>query len=156
MSNPFSKYNRNESASSISYLGKSASIGGESSIMEKRSEVASVASFTVSGFDLSRREIPEDGITEEDEEESAHSSAVNSSNDGIRIRVTDGETPTRALVLPMVELQQHLIQVNNRVTCGVGVSHEDWEKVRRLTVSLGEKFTDSVDFDWETTYDVNF
>ena len=66
-----------------------------------------------------------------------------------KVILGDLETPSRTLVVPMVRLQEKLIAINNRVTTGVGVAHEEWEALREMTVKLGNKFYNDVEFEWE-------
>jgi hypothetical protein len=66
-----------------------------------------------------------------------------------RIIVTAEETPARRLVLKMVELQEQLAVINNRVMSGLAVTEEDWATVRRLSSKLGSTFDNEVEFAWE-------
>jgi len=68
----------------------------------------------------------------------------------LKVLVSDNVTPSRTLVVPMVKLQEKLIEINTRVTTGLGVSHEEWEDVRSMTAKLGDKFANHVTFDWES------
>jgi hypothetical protein len=66
-----------------------------------------------------------------------------------KILVQSDETPARRLVLKMVDLQEELTAVNNRIMSGVAVSEEEWTSVRDLIGTLGSTFHDDVDFAWE-------
>jgi len=59
------------------------------------------------------------------------------------------ETPARRLVLKMVDLQEHLAAVNERIMSGLAVSDDDWVSLRRLSGRLGDSFRDEVKFSWE-------
>jgi cadmium resistance protein CadD (predicted permease) len=63
------------------------------------------------------------------------------------------ETPARRLVLKMVDLQEELAAVNDRIISGVAVSEEEWMSVRDLIGTLGSTFHDDVDFAWENKKD---
>lgn len=66
-----------------------------------------------------------------------------------RIVIQDNQTPSRALVVPMMRLQQRLNAVSNRITSGASVSHNDWEAVRSLNAGLAATFSRAVEFEWE-------
>jgi hypothetical protein len=63
------------------------------------------------------------------------------------------ETPARRLVLKMVDLQEELAAVNERIMTGVAVSEDEWTSVRNLIGTLGSTFRDDVDFAWENKKD---
>lgn len=65
------------------------------------------------------------------------------------IVVTKNETPARRLVLRMVDLQEHLHSVNERIMSGLAVSEEEWSKLRKLCRNMGLVFTNEVRFEWE-------
>jgi hypothetical protein len=66
-----------------------------------------------------------------------------------KILVKCDEPPARRLVLKMVDLQEQLAAVNERIMSGVVVSEEEWTTVRKLANRLGSTFNDDVDFAWE-------
>jgi hypothetical protein len=66
-----------------------------------------------------------------------------------RILVKCDEPPARRLVLKMVDLQEQLAVVNDRIMSGVVVSEEGWTTVRRLANRLVSTLNDDVDFSWE-------
>jgi hypothetical protein len=66
-----------------------------------------------------------------------------------RIVVATHETPARRLVLRMVDLQEHLYSVNERIMSGRAVSEEEWTKLRKLCTNMGHVFADEVRFEWE-------
>jgi hypothetical protein len=70
-----------------------------------------------------------------------------------KILVECDETPTRRLVLKMVDLQEELAAVNDRIISGAAVSEEEWTSVRDLIGVLGSTFRDDVDFAWENEKD---
>ena len=55
------------------------------------------------------------------------------------------ETPSRQLILRMVDLREELDKINSRIMSGLAVSQEDWNAVRKLA---GDAFEDVI-FDWE-------
>jgi hypothetical protein len=63
--------------------------------------------------------------------------------------VAKNETPARRLVLRMVDLQEHLHSVNERIMSGLAVSEEEWTKLRKLCRNMGLVFTNEVRFEWE-------
>jgi hypothetical protein len=65
------------------------------------------------------------------------------------IIVTSHQTPARRLVLRMVDLQEHLYSVNERIMSGLAVSEEDWTRLRKLCTNMGHVFADEVRFEWE-------
>lgn len=66
-----------------------------------------------------------------------------------RIVVTEDETPSRRLVLRMLDLQSNLQAVNQKIMTGMVVSPEEWESLTELTAMLENTFTDEVEFEWE-------
>jgi 7 transmembrane sweet-taste receptor of 3 GCPR len=66
-----------------------------------------------------------------------------------QIVVARNETPARRLVLRMVDLQEHLHSVNERIMSGLAVSEEEWTKLRKLCRNMGLVFTNEVRFEWE-------
>jgi hypothetical protein len=72
-----------------------------------------------------------------------------------RILVKCDEPPARRLVLKMVDLQEQLAAVNERIMSGVVVSEDDWTTVRQLANRLGSAFNDDVDFAWENEIRAN-
>jgi cadmium resistance protein CadD (predicted permease) len=70
-----------------------------------------------------------------------------------RILVKCDEPPARRLVLKMVDLQEQLAVVNDRIMSGVVVSEEGWTSVRRLANRLVSTLNDDVDFSWEENED---
>jgi hypothetical protein len=66
-----------------------------------------------------------------------------------RILVKCDEPPARRLVLKMVDLQEQLAAVNERIMSGVVVSEDEWTTLRQLANRLGSAFNDDVDFAWE-------
>jgi hypothetical protein len=66
------------------------------------------------------------------------------------ILISDDETPTRRLVLRMVDLQFVLNRVNERILSGLVVSHEDWKTLQEFSIELGTVFSDEVKFKWES------
>ena len=65
------------------------------------------------------------------------------------IVVSDSRAPSRSLIMPMLQIQELLRTINSRVTSGMAVKHEDWEKLRQLSIQMGAKFSDRVMFEWE-------
>jgi hypothetical protein len=53
----------------------------------------------------------------------------------------------------MVDLQEQLAVVNDRIMSGVVVSEEGWTSVRRLANRLVSTLNDDVDFSWEENED---
>lgn len=66
-----------------------------------------------------------------------------------RIVVNSSETPARRLVLRLVDLQEHLSSVNDRIMSGLVVSEEEWTKLRNLCCKMGVGFRDEIKFEWE-------
>jgi len=65
------------------------------------------------------------------------------------IVVSDTATPSRRLMVPMLDLEELLHRINHRVACGLGVSHDDWESMRDLANRLGDTVRSRVEFEWE-------
>ena len=63
--------------------------------------------------------------------------------------ISDETAPSRSLVVPLLELQEILADVNRGISSGRSVSHEDWEDLRELVTRLGGKFNNVVAFAWE-------
>ena len=61
--------------------------------------------------------------------------------------------PSRWLLLRMVDAQEHLSRVTQRITSGMAVSQSDWEHTRRLTRKMGDTFSNEVAFSWEVKID---
>ena len=66
-----------------------------------------------------------------------------------RIVVSKNEAPARRLVLKMVDLQEQLNLVNERIMSGLAVSEDDWTLLRSMTGKMGATFHDEVEFEWE-------
>lgn len=66
-----------------------------------------------------------------------------------RIVVTQDETPSRRLVLKMIDLQNNLARVNLRIMSGTAVSEDEWETLRRMSTKLGSTFKNEVEFSWQ-------
>jgi 7 transmembrane sweet-taste receptor of 3 GCPR len=66
-----------------------------------------------------------------------------------RIIVTEDETPSRRLVLRMMDLQDQLEEINNKIMSGFAVTHEDWRLVTKLTSRLDRTFETEVEFEWD-------
>ena len=66
-----------------------------------------------------------------------------------QIAICDDETPSRRLVLRMVDLHLVLSRVNQRILSGLAVSHDDWKRLQELSIDLGITFEDEVKFQWE-------
>jgi hypothetical protein len=49
----------------------------------------------------------------------------------------------------MVDLQEHLHSVNERIMSGLAVSEEEWTKLRKLCRNMGLVFTNEVRFELE-------
>ncbi|KAL7564037.1 hypothetical protein ACA910_006945 [Epithemia clementina (nom. ined.)] len=63
------------------------------------------------------------------------------------------QAPSRWLLLRMVDAQEHLSRVTQRLMSGMAVSQADWEHTRRLTRKMGETFSNEVLFAWEVKID---
>jgi hypothetical protein len=72
-----------------------------------------------------------------------------------RILVKCDEPPARRLVLKMVDLQEQLVAVNDRIMSGVVVSEDEWTTLRQSANRLGSAFNDDVDFAWENNMRAN-
>jgi len=70
------------------------------------------------------------------------------------IEISDDETPSRRLVLRMVDLHLVLSRVNQRILSGLAVSHDDWKLLKEASVDLGIAFGDEVKFKWEQDDDI--
>jgi hypothetical protein len=66
-----------------------------------------------------------------------------------RLMIREGEVPSRRLTIKMLDLQDELDVVTNRIMSGLEVARGDWENVRRYTEQLDEIFS-LVRFDWES------
>jgi len=66
-----------------------------------------------------------------------------------RIVVTEDETPARRLVLKMLDLQDQLEAVNNKIMSGLAVTQQDWKVITKLTTKLDKTFSEEVEFEWE-------
>ena len=66
-----------------------------------------------------------------------------------RMVVTEDETPARRLVLKMLDLQDQLEAVNNKIMSGLAVTQEDWGVITKLTGKLDRTFTNEVEWEWE-------
>lgn len=66
-----------------------------------------------------------------------------------KIMVQNNKTPARRLVLPLLEYQNHLSFVNQRIMSGLVVTEKDWERLRTLSLKMGNMFGQEVTFDWE-------
>ncbi len=65
------------------------------------------------------------------------------------IPISDDETPSRRLVLRMVDLHLVLSRVNQRILSGLVVNHDDWKFLQEASIDLGNIFGDEVVFQWE-------
>lgn len=70
------------------------------------------------------------------------------------IAISDDETPSRRLVLRMVDMHLVLSRVNQRILSGLAVSHEDWKLLQEASIDLGHIFDDEVKFQWEQEDDI--
>jgi len=70
------------------------------------------------------------------------------------IEISDNEAPSRRLVLCMIDLNEVLSHINQRVLSGLVVSHEDWETLQRYSIDLGITFEDEVRFQWKQKDDI--
>mmetsp|Transcript_25264 Transcript_25264/g.58079 ORF Transcript_25264/g.58079 Transcript_25264/m.58079 type:complete len:173 (-) Transcript_25264:179-697(-) len=66
-----------------------------------------------------------------------------------KIMIEADQAPSRRLLLKMVDLQEHLHRVTQRIMSGMAVSEEDWEHARSLGRRFGTMMTDDVAFAWE-------
>ena len=66
-----------------------------------------------------------------------------------RIVVSEEETPARRLVLKMLDLQDQLEAVSNKIMSGVAVTQKDWDVVTKLTANLEHTFSNDVKFEWD-------
>lgn len=64
--------------------------------------------------------------------------------------IREGEVPSRRLTVQMLDLQDELDLITNRILSGLEVARGDWERVRHNTEQLDEVFS-LVRFDWEST-----
>lgn len=67
-----------------------------------------------------------------------------------RMVVTEDETPARRLVLKMLDLQDQLEAVNNKIMSGEAVPKDEWRVITKLTEKLDRTFNEEVEFEWET------
>ena len=70
------------------------------------------------------------------------------------IPISDDETPSRRLVLRMVDLHLVLSRVNQRILSGLVVSHDDWKFLQEASIDLGNIFGDDVVFQWDQEEDL--
>lgn len=49
----------------------------------------------------------------------------------------------------MVDLQEHLAAMNQRITSGLTVQDEDWKTLRQLSGKLGDTLRQDVEFEWD-------
>ena len=63
--------------------------------------------------------------------------------------IKQDEAPSRRLILKMLNLQEQLSRVNERIISGMTVPEDDWEAVRRLNRKLATAFSEDVEFEWE-------
>jgi hypothetical protein len=67
-----------------------------------------------------------------------------------KLKVSCGQAPPRRLLLKMIDLQEHLSLMNNRVMSGVAVSEDDWIFLREMNRRLFSTFKEDVMFAWES------
>lgn len=65
------------------------------------------------------------------------------------ITIEPDKAPSRRLLLKMVDLQEHLGRVTQRIMSGMAVSEADWEHARSLGGRFGHLMNDQVQFSWE-------
>jgi hypothetical protein len=73
----------------------------------------------------------------------------NGSNNGNAVYISTNAAPSRRLLIPLVEMQSTLQEMNQRIMSGLGVSESEWVKLRQQSVDLGQLFHDQVHFQWE-------
>lgn len=66
-----------------------------------------------------------------------------------KIKISETETPSRRLLLRMIDVQQLLKKVNQALLGGMPVSREEWDQIREASIELGGVFEEDVEFDWE-------
>ena len=67
----------------------------------------------------------------------------------LQIVVKQDETPSRRLVLKMIDLEKNLARVNRRIMSGTAVSEGEWETLRLMSTKLGSTFKNEVEFSWQ-------
>ena len=67
------------------------------------------------------------------------------------IHITNTTAPSRRLLLPLVEMQSTLQEMNQRIMSGLGVDETDWMTLRQRSVDLGQMFNNQVIFQWESS-----
>lgn len=68
---------------------------------------------------------------------------------GSKIYISNTAAPSRRLLLPLVEMQSTLQEMNQRIMAGLGVCENEWESLRQQSIDLGQMFNDQVHFQWE-------
>jgi len=63
--------------------------------------------------------------------------------------IESDQAPSRRVLLKMVDLQEHLNRITQRIMSGMAVSEEDWEQARSLGGKFGSMMNDDVAFSWE-------
>ena len=76
---------------------------------------------------------------------------IGSQQNNRQVVIKRDTTPSRRLVLKMLDVQSHLAHMNERIMSGLSVSEEDWDQARLLSMNLGKTFTQDVTFDWESS-----
>ena len=69
--------------------------------------------------------------------------------DGNKIYISNTAAPSRRLLLPLVDMQSTLLEMNQRIMAGLGVSENEWMSLRQQSIDLGQMFNDQVHFQWE-------
>ena len=73
----------------------------------------------------------------------------NGSSNGSAIYISNTTAPSRRLLIPLVEMQCTLQEMNQRIMSGLGVSENEWVTLRQQSLDLGHLFNDQVHFQWE-------
>uniref|UniRef100_A0A7S3DMP9 G-protein coupled receptors family 3 profile domain-containing protein n=1 Tax=Entomoneis paludosa TaxID=265537 RepID=A0A7S3DMP9_9STRA len=71
---------------------------------------------------------------------------------GHEILIELDQAPSRRLLLKMVDMQERVGRVTQRIMTGMAVSKVDWEEARSLTSRVGNMFQEEVVFGWENVH----
>ena len=63
-----------------------------------------------------------------------------------KIKISENETPSRRLLLRMIDVQQLLKKVNHTLLAGMPVPREKWDLIREASIELGGVFEEDVEF----------
>ena len=74
--------------------------------------------------------------------------SAGSSNESL-IYISNTTAPSRRLLIPLVEMQSTLQEMNQRMMSGLSVSENEWVQLRQKSIDLGQLFNDQVHFQWE-------